>query len=217
MPGTAIVPTSTSHAGAFGAATMPSQSAAGAASTETPTRAPSSSAPATDAASSTVDPVPPLRDNAGKPLPQTEEPPSFDSPSFQRRVELLFQAIVNDEPGLATAAFFPLVAYEQVKDIAQPARDHKFRLLAAFAKNIHEYHRQLGKAPSQSKLLGISPSTLAPRWMKPGTEGNKLGYFRLLRSKLKIADARGQTHEFEVTSMISWRGQWYVVHLNGFK
>ncbi len=162
-------------------------------------------------------PLPVLRDESGKPLPQTEEQPSFDSPSFKRRVELLYEAIVKDEPQLATPAFFPLVAYEQVKAISQPARDHKFRLLAAFAKNIHEYHRQLGKNPADSKLLGMSPSTLAPRWMKPGTEGNQLGYFRLLRSRLKIADASGTERAFEITSMISWRGEWYVVHLNGFK
>jgi hypothetical protein len=171
----------------------------------------------TDVPSLKSEPVPSLCDGSGKPLPQTEELPSFDSPSFKRRIELLYQAIVRDEPQLATPAFFPLIAYEQVKAISQPARDHKFRLLSAFAKNIHEYHRQLGQNPAAAKLLGFSPSTLAPRWMKPGTEGNQLGYHRLLRCRLKVADASGTERAFEITSMISWRGEWYVVHLNGFK
>lgn len=163
-----------------------------------------------------VAPVPKLTDAAGQPLPQTDELPSFDSPSFQRRIELVFEAIIKDDPKLATPAFFPVIAYEQVKDISQPARDHKRRLLTAFAKNIHDYHRQVSKLDTP-KLVEVVPSTLAARWMKPGTEGNRLGYFRLLRSKLKIADANGKELLLEMTSMISWRGEWYVVHLNGFK
>jgi hypothetical protein len=204
-------------AGAPSTARTTLQAAAGSTGIGASTNSASMPKPSADAASGKVEPVPPLRDESGKPLPQTEELPSFESPSFQRRLELLYQAIVKDEPALAAPAFFPLIAYEQVKAISQPARDHKVRLLAAFAKNIHDYHRQLGKDPTAAKLLRVSPSTLAPRWMKPGTEGNQLGYHRLLRSRLKIADARGTEHDFEITSMISWRGEWYVVHLNGFK
>jgi hypothetical protein len=173
--------------------------------------------PAQPESTAKIEPVPRLRDETGKPLPQTEDLPTFDSPSFKRRIDLLFEAIVKDDPKLAASAFFPLIAYEQVKDIRQPERDYKLRLLTAYAQNIHDYHRQLGKTRAQSKLLAVLPSTLAARWMKPGTEGNRLGYFRLLRTRLKVADASGAEHLFEITSMISWRGEWYVVHLNGFK
>lgn len=53
--------------------------------------------------------------------------------------------------------------------------------------------------------------------MKPGSEGNRVGYFRVLRARLRAEDERGKEHTFEVTSLIAWRGEWYVVHLNGFK
>ena len=53
-------------------------------------------------------------------------------------------------------------------------------------------------------------------WMKPGREGNKVGYYRVLRSKLRFALASGKEKSFELTSLISWRGEWYVVHLSGF-
>jgi hypothetical protein len=55
------------------------------------------------------------------------------------------------------------------------------------------------------------------RWMKPGSEGNKLGYFRVLRSELRYTDAESKEHSLEITSLISWRGEWYVVHVHGFK
>lgn len=164
-----------------------------------------------------VAPVPALQDASGLPLPQTEDIPTLESPSFKRRIELLYQAIQNDAPQLARPAFFPLVAYEQVKAISQPERDWNQRLVAAFARDIHEYHRQLGADAAGSKLLGVEAGALPPRWMKPGTEGNKLGYYRVLRSWLRVELPSGQERKFEVTSMISWRGEWYVVHLHGFK
>ncbi|MBM4360774.1 MAG: hypothetical protein FJ096_21920 [Deltaproteobacteria bacterium] len=52
--------------------------------------------------------------------------------------------------------------------------------------------------------------------MKPQSEGNSIGYHRVLRSHLIVADGAGKEHDFELTSMISWRGEWYVVHLHGF-
>jgi hypothetical protein len=53
--------------------------------------------------------------------------------------------------------------------------------------------------------------------MKPHSEGNKVGYFRVLRSKLLLGKPDGSELGLEVTSMISWRGEWYVVHLHGFE
>ena len=52
--------------------------------------------------------------------------------------------------------------------------------------------------------------------MKPGREGNKVGYHRVLRSKLRFKLASGKERTLELTSLISWRGEWYVVHLSGF-
>lgn len=158
-----------------------------------------------------------LFDAQGHPLPQTETLPALDSPGFLTRMQLLLQAIDDNRPELADGSFFPVLAYEQVKDVANPARDHKYRLVAAYRRNIEEYHRKLKRQPHPLKLLGVETSRQPPRWMKPGSEGNKLGYHRMLRSQLTYIDATGAEHRLEITSLISWRGEWYVVHLNGFK
>lgn len=161
--------------------------------------------------------APALRKPDGNPLPQTDELPSLGSPWAKRSIELLFAAIVADDAAIASSAFFPLVAYEQVKAISQPARDWQSRLFAAFRRDIHEYHRQLGREPTKARLLGLESSSTQPRWMKPGSEGNTLGYYRLLRAGLKLTDSAGRERRLEITSMISWRGEWYIVHLHGFK
>jgi hypothetical protein len=159
----------------------------------------------------------PLVDADGKPLPQTEDKPSTTDERFQRRMQLLARAIREDDPSLAVPTFFPLVAYQQVKDVQKPERDYKLRLIAAFERNVHEYHRALGPDAKDAQLAGVDVPEDKARWMKPGSEGNRIGYFRVLRSQLRFTLPDGKTKSFELTSLISWRGQWYVVHLNGFK
>jgi len=153
----------------------------------------------------------------GKPLGQTKDRPLVDSPAFQRRLELLWQAIREDDPEIAMPIFFPLVAYEQVKAIEKPGDDWRRRLVKAFERNVHEYHAKLGKDAASTKLLGIDVDEGRVKWMKPHSEGNALGYFRVTRSKLRYEAADGKERKLDVTSLISWRGEWFVVHLHGFK
>jgi len=163
------------------------------------------------------EPVPPLFDDQGKPLDQTDQRPTLTSASFQKRVELVARAILTGDVEPALPAFFPLVAYQQVKDVAKPERDYKFRLLANFKRDILEYHHALGAVATESKFDSVIVSEKDAKWMAPGSEGNKLGYFRVLRSRLRFTLPTGRSREFELTSLISWRGEWYVVHLHGFK
>lgn len=161
--------------------------------------------------------VPPLVDAEGKPLPQTEEKPSLRSKSWEKRVELLFRAIQIDDPSVAMPAFFPVIAYEQVKALPKPAVDWKARLIKAFERDVHEAHEKMGAGASSTQLVGLDVPEQKAQWMKPGSEGNKLGYWRVLGSKLRYVDGGGTARAIDVTSLISWRGEWYVVHLHGFK
>jgi len=160
---------------------------------------------------------PPLADERGKPLDQTDQRPTVASLSFQKRVQAVARAILSGEVEPALSAFFPLIAYQQVKDVAKPERDYRFRLLANFKRDLLEYHHALGAAAAESKFEGITVAERDAKWMPPGSEGNRLGYFRVLRSRLRFTLPTGRSREFELTSLISWRGEWYVVHLHGFK
>lgn len=161
--------------------------------------------------------LPELLDAAGNPLPQTEARPSAASPSLEYRLQLLVRAIAENNPDLALPSFFPMEAYKQVKAIAKPEQDWQRRLIAAFQRNVRQYHRQLGPQASGIRFARIEIPESKVKWMKPGSEGNRVGYFRVVRSKLIITTAEGGETPLEVTSMISWRGEWYVVHLDAFE
>jgi len=149
-------------------------------------------------------------------LPQTEDRPSTDSPALEERVQALWDGIVADDPELALPMFFPLGAYEQVKDISDPAADYENRLITQYEGDIHTYHQQLGADADEATLVGMTVPDYNTQWINPGVEYNQIGYWRVLDSTLTY-EVRGQTKTMNVKSMISWRGEWYVVHLNGFK
>jgi hypothetical protein len=168
----------------------------------------------TPVASSTPAPVasaPPVDPGT---LPQTHDKPEADAETVRTRGEALFEAIQNDDPDRALVAFFPRTAYEQVKAITNPASDWKYRLVANYKRDIHAAHFKLGRKSTVARFvsLDVGPN---PRWVEPGEEGNKLGYFRVYGSRLRYS-VDGEEKFVDVTSLISWRGEWYVVHLTGF-
>jgi hypothetical protein len=183
-----------------------------------PSAATSTAAPSPSAAiagSSTAEPA--LLAADGTPLPQTEERPSTTSPRFAARMQLLADAILGGDVEKARSTFFPLVAYTQVKDVQKPERDYRYRLMSHFERDLREYHKALGRDAEGARFVGVTVPEARVEWMKPGKEGNRLGYFRVLRSQLRFRLASGKERSFELTSMISWRGEWYVVHLHGFE
>ncbi len=213
LPPMASVPMpSESARSAASASTAPVSSAAASEPSATAVAVESGAPPSVDLAS-----APALLGPDGKPLKQTEDRPKADSPAFQARMALLWKAIVSDDPSVAEGAFFPVVAYEQVKDIENPASDWKNRLLKAFGRNVHGYHEKLGREPAKAVLLGVDVDDGRVKWMAPGKEGNKVGYHRVTRSRIRYKDAGGAEKKLELTSLISWRGEWFVVHLDGFK
>jgi len=182
-----------------------------------PTQAPTTTtatATATPSASATAPAA--LFDEDGKILPQTKDEPSTEDPVFERHVALLWEAIVKNEPDLAKSFFFPVEAYEQVKAIKEPAKDWKYRLYKNFERDIKAYHQRLGKHRDEAKFLRLDVRR-KPEWMKVGREGNLIGYYRVTRSLLYYEDHEGRELQLDLTSMISWRGQWYIVHLHGYE
>ena len=143
-------------------------------------------------------------------LPQTNEHPRADDPAVQARAQDLFRAIVDGNPAEGMDAFFPLSAYVQVKAIRDPASDWGNRLVGAYVRNIRALHAQLSGAPAEFVSLDIPDRAT---WVRPGEEYNKIGYWRVYASELRYR-VNGQARAFPVFSLISWRGQWYVVHLH---
>jgi hypothetical protein len=145
-------------------------------------------------------------------LPQTDEKPVASGATFDAGVQGLWQAIVQDKPDLAMPFFFPKSAYVQVKAIADPATDYQLRLIANYQQDIHTLHAQLGTGAADAQFVGISVPDSQAVLVQPGEESNQLSYWRVYGTNLNYS-VDGSASGFPVTSLISWRGEWYVVHL----
>ncbi|MBR7837003.1 hypothetical protein KDL01_27250 [Actinospica durhamensis] len=145
-------------------------------------------------------------------LPQTRQMPGDQDPRFVAGAHALWQAIVQDKPALAKPFFFPLSAYLQVKDISDPAQDYQNRLIAWYGLDIKAAHDLLGAGAAGAKLTGVDVPQDQAEWIEPGVEYNKGSYYRVYGTRLTYQE-NGHTASFGVFSLISWRGEWYVVHL----
>lgn len=142
--------------------------------------------------------------------------PQASGAPFDARVRALWSAIVGDDPDEAMTFFFPLSAYKQVKDVSDPESDWKRRLVAAYQRDVHMLHTRLGPDAIRAVLVKLDVPDSRARWVEPGEEWNKIGYYRVFGSRLRYT-VDGSERTFDVKSLISWRGDWYVVHLSAIK
>ncbi|MEY9864125.1 hypothetical protein ABH935_009779 [Catenulispora sp. GAS73] len=144
-------------------------------------------------------------------LPQTKTMPTSTDPQFQAGIAALWQGIVDDNPQEAMPFFFPKSAYLQVKALSNAGADYQNRLIGFYDLDVHAAHRLLGAGAKDAKLVGVSVPAKAAEWILPGEETNKLSYYRVYGSRLTYTED-GKTKSFGLFSLISWRGEWYVVH-----
>jgi hypothetical protein len=184
-----------------GAPTRPSPVAARPSATAAPSPSPSPSP------SVIAIPPPP----AG--LPQTQELPSASTQVFANEMTDLWTAIVTGNTSVAIQSFFPLSAYQQVKAISDATADWNSRLVGDYVLDIQAAHSFLRPNAAIAQLVQvIVPSPQYAAWISPGGCYNKVGYWHVPGSRL-VYRVDGQLRSIGIASLISWRGQWYVVHL----
>jgi hypothetical protein len=156
--------------------------------------------------------------DAGDPgaLPQTRDKPPATSDALEERAKALWDGIAHDDPDRALPFFFPVSAYEQVKAIPSPASDWRRRLVAAYKRDIHALAKRLGDSAGSASFVRLEIPDERARWVEPNEESNKLGYWRVYGTRI-VYQIDGKERTFDISSLISWRGEWYVVHLTGFK
>ena len=195
-----------------------SGSAAGGGSHPVSARTPAATSPPaqTSAPASSPSPWPPV-----VPVPaaiagqhQTSARPSAHDPQFQAEMTDLWAGIVSGRPALAIPAFFPVVAYQQVKAIADPAADWQNRLVAEYNADVIAAHHLIGDRARQAVLVQVVVPDQDADWISPGVCANGVGYWHVANARM-VYRVNGRVMSFGISTLISWRGRWYVVHLGG--
>lgn len=149
----------------------------------------------------------PVAPGAGN-LPQTSRFPSTTTTPFQNAIHDLWIAVATGNAGLASPAFFPETAYAQVKAIANPQSDWQGRLWYDFKLDVAAAHALVGR---DSRFVRVIVPAQDAAWVSPGVCANKIGYWHVPGARV-VYQRGGETRSFGIASLISWRGEWYVVH-----
>jgi hypothetical protein len=174
----------------------------------------SATASATPAASTSASPAITPGETAGKeahaPDPQNRKKPELTSQDLTGRARHLFDALAADDPEKGRDFFFPRDPFVPLKDVKDAGKywDQLFRI---YANDIHELARRHKKDLADAEFVSFELGT-PPKWVKPGEEANKIGYFRTFNGKLRYR-SHGKERDLEVKTIISWDDGWYVTHL----
>jgi hypothetical protein len=181
----------------------------------TPVRTPASPAPSVTATTPSPRPKPrpaapsalPVDPGAGH-LDQTQAFPSTKTVAFRNAMYDLWLAVTTGKSRFALPAFFPETAYEKLKAIAYPESDWEYRLWYDFNLDVTAAHGVVGK---NAKLVQVIVPTEYAAWIGPGGCYNSIGYWHVPGARVVYRED-GQLRSFGIASLISWRGDWYVVH-----
>ena len=145
---------------------------------------------------------------------QTSTRPTAHDALFQAEITDLWAGVVSGRPDLAMPAFFPLVAYEQVKAIPYPASDWRGRLAVEFKADVMAAHNLIGDRARQATLVEVIVPEQEADWISPAVCANSVGYWHVANARL-VYRVGERIMSFGIATLISWRGRWYVVHLGG--
>lgn len=152
-----------------------------------------------------VEPAAPIvADNQVKPT---------EGPELQQRARALFDAIAKNEPKVADPFWFPKEPFIPLKDIKDPGKywEQLHRTYAADVRALHKKRKSWDGATFVRFDVGSKP-----KWVKPGDEANKIGYYRSFHGSLRYA-IDGKEHTIDVHTVITWQGRWHITHLRKFK
>ena len=154
--------------------------------------------------------------NAGL-LPQTSTEPSLATQPgshLYSSMDKLWNDILANNTRQADTMMFPELAYEKLKAIPYPQSDYVNRLQYLFNLDIGAYRRFL-LAKGTPVFLRVVTSPEDAQWIPVGACYNKIGYWHL--PGVRFVYHYGSTiNSVGVLSMISWRGQWYFIHLGQY-
>jgi hypothetical protein len=147
--------------------------------------------------------------------------PGAQDALFQAHVQELWRAVVDGDPSEALPFFFPSPPISRSRGSPIPSTTGRPgwsptstptstpTLVADFDADVD--HLALGPQASLAQFSSVTVPSDAV-WVVPGTEYNKGSYWRVYDSSVDYV-VNGHSGSFVIASMISWRGEWYVVHL----
>lgn len=135
--------------------------------------------------------------------------PQANAPDLALRGKHLLEAIVQDNPELASDIVFPRDAFIITRDTADPAKVWEKKIAGGFGRDVHTMNKRLKGKDAQFSGLEVGQAIVR---IVPKRRDFKKPLWRVKHSKL-LFTVDGKPQRIEINEMVSWRGAWYITKL----
>lgn len=140
-----------------------------------------------------------------------EAPPRPGPGDVEERARRLFDAILRDDPSIATDFFLSREAFRAIKGISDPDALWE-RIFRMYQDDVHELHAQV---PEGAEFVRFEFSRRRG-WVRVREESNRLPYWAQ-RHNWIVYRVGTEERRIEVRTMIAWDDRWYITHLSEFR
>jgi hypothetical protein len=136
--------------------------------------------------------------------------PAATSDELTLRAKHLFEAIMRDNPDLASDILFPRDAFQLAHDSADPGKVWDAKLASSFRRGIHALHKRT-KGIDRGLFVSFEIGRMVTQ-ATPRKHDWKLPLWRVPHARLTYL-LDGRTARFDIGEITSWRGAWYVTKI----
>jgi len=149
-------------------------------------------------------------------LKQNMSKPPLHDPALDRRMASFFAGLRDYNNAEADKAFLPVPYYVVIKQGGGNEADWNNRLITHYHQQLAELRARFRSVLPGAVYNGYRVKSATAHSVRVGAEQNKAPYWQVYTTTMAFKDRSGQPHSFVINTMISFRGAWYVVHVNGY-
>jgi hypothetical protein len=136
--------------------------------------------------------------------------PAATSDELTLRASHLFEAIMRDNPDLASDILFPRDAFATAHDATDPGKVWDAKVSPAFRRGVHALHKRT-KGIERGLFVSFEIGRTVTQAV-PSRHNWKLPLWRVPHARLTFL-IDGRTMRFDIGELTAWRGAWYVTKL----
>jgi hypothetical protein len=150
------------------------------------------------------------------PLVQNMVKPPLHDPDLDRRMASFFTGLRDYNNAECDKAFLPMPYYVALKQGGGNEADWRTRLIGHYHEQLAQLRARFRTVLPGSIYNGYVIKSATAHTVRVGSEQNKAPYWQVYMTTMAFKDKNGQSHNFVINTMISFRGSWYVVHVIGY-
>ena len=132
------------------------------------------------------------------------------------RMRQFYTGLRDNNNALCDKAFLPMMDYVALKQGGGNQADWRNRLMYHFHLQLAQLRKRFAASLPGSTYNGYRIPYSTAHTVRVGAEENKAPYWQVFMTTMAFHDKNGRGHNFTINTLISFRGEWWIVHVIGY-